>query len=169
MGTKSITRRNFLKSCAAVGAAAMFATTATGCGVAASDKVKVLRLANPMATGDNITLGYDKLAELVAEKSGGAMRIDHYANAVLGSDRVTTEAVQEGTLDMASCSSPNFSGFIPQFGAFDLPYVTDKQYQQNLYDAIDHAFEGPKAKFIPGNKAMAKLGYDYGVEHFCQK
>ena len=87
----------------------MFATTATGCGAAASDKVKVLRLANPMATGDNITLGYDKLAELVAEKSGGAMRIDHYANAVLGSDRVTTEAVQEGTLDMASCSSPNFS------------------------------------------------------------
>lgn len=39
----------------------------------------------------------------------------------------------------------------------------------NLYDAIDHAFEGPKAKFIPGNKAMAKLGYDYGVGHFCQK
>ena len=29
MGAKSITRRNFLKSCAAVGAAAMFATTST--------------------------------------------------------------------------------------------------------------------------------------------
>lgn len=36
----------------------------------------------------------------------------------------------------------------------------------NLYDAIDHAFEGAKAKFIPGNKAMAKLGYEYGIEHF---
>lgn len=39
----------------------------------------------------------------------------------------------------------------------------------NLYDAIDHAFEGPKAKFIPGNKQMAKLGYDYAVEHFGNK
>ena len=37
---------------------------------------------------------------------------------------------------------------------------------ENLYDAIDHAFEGAKAKFIPGNKSMAKLGYDYGKEHF---
>ena len=37
---------------------------------------------------------------------------------------------------------------------------------ENLYTAIDHAFEGNKAKFIPGNKAMAKLGYDYGKKHF---
>lgn len=34
----------------------------------------------------------------------------------------------------------------------------------NLYDAIEHAFEGAKAKFIPGNKEMAKLGYDYAKE-----
>lgn len=168
MGTKSITRRNFLKSCAAVGAAAMFATTATGCGVAASDKVKVLRLANPMATGDNITLGYDKLAEIVAEKSGGAMRIDHYANAVLGSDRVTTEAVQEGTLDMASCSSPNFSGFIPEFGAFDLPYVTDKQYQQNLYDAIDYGELGKYYDEVTSQRGLKLLMYtEYGYRNFA--
>lgn len=37
---------------------------------------------------------------------------------------------------------------------------------ENLYTAIEHAFEGNKAKFIPGNKAMAKFGYDYGMEHF---
>ena len=37
---------------------------------------------------------------------------------------------------------------------------------ENLYTAIEHAFEGNKAKFIPGNKAMAKFGYDYGIEHF---
>ena len=39
---------------------------------------------------------------------------------------------------------------------------------ENLYTAIEHAFEGNKAKFIPGNKAMAKFGYDYGIEHFGQ-
>ncbi len=39
---------------------------------------------------------------------------------------------------------------------------------ENLYAAIEHAFEGDKAKFIPGNKAMAKAGYDYGKEHFSK-
>lgn len=39
---------------------------------------------------------------------------------------------------------------------------------ENLYTAIEHAFEGSKAKFIPGNKAMAKAGYDYAVEHFSK-
>ena len=59
---------------------------------------------------------------------------------------------------------PNISIGIPVVAAIRGIITLD-----NLYDAIDHAFEGPKAKFIPGNKAMAKLGYDYGVEHFCQK
>ena len=37
---------------------------------------------------------------------------------------------------------------------------------ENLYTAIEHAFEGGKAKFIPGNQEMAKVGYNYGMEHF---
>lgn len=165
------TRRTFLRSCAAVGALALFGgSTFTGCsmsGAGANDTL-VLRLANPMATGDNITLGYDKLVELVAEKSGGTMRIDHYPNAVLGSDRATTEAVQEGTLDMASCSSPNFSGFIPEFGAFDLPYITDKQYQQNLYDAIDYGELGQYYDELCTAKGLKLLMYtEYGYRNFA--
>lgn len=168
MSATCMSRRNFLRTCAATGAAAMFAVSASGCSASSSQKVKVLRLANPMATGDNITLGYDKLAELVEEKSGGAMRIDHYANAVLGSDRVTTEAVQEGTLDMASCSSPNFSGFIPEFGAFDLPYVTDKQYQQNLYDAIDYGDLGQYYDEVTSQRGLKLLMYtEYGYRNFA--
>lgn len=141
----------------------------TGCTAKRQDSgVTVLRLANPMATGDNITLGYDKLTELVEEKSGGTMRIDHYANAVLGSDRATTEAVQEGTLDIASCSSPNFSGFIPEFGAFDLPYITDKKYQQNLYDAIDYGELGKYYDKLCEEKGLKLLMYtEYGYRNFA--
>lgn len=38
----------------------------------------------------------------------------------------------------------------------------------NLYAAIEHAFEGSKAKFIPGNKEMARLGYEYAKENLCK-
>lgn len=37
---------------------------------------------------------------------------------------------------------------------------------ENIYDAIEHTFTDRKAKFVPGNKAMAKLGYYYAKEHF---
>lgn len=145
-------------------------TLITGCGGGAKndDGVTVLRIANPQATGDNITLGYEKLAELVEEKSNGTMRIDLYSNAVLGSDRATTEAVQEGTLDMASCSSPNFAGFIPEFMAFDLPYITDKQYQENLYDAIDNGELGDYYRNICRERGFEIMMFsEYGYRNFA--
>lgn len=37
---------------------------------------------------------------------------------------------------------------------------------ENIFDAIEHTFTDSKAKFVDGNKAMAKLGYDYAVKHF---
>lgn len=162
-------RRTFLKSCAAVGAMGMLGgTTLTGCSSTKNDKEMVLRLANPMATGDNVTLAYDKLAELVDQKADGTLRIDHYANAVLGSDRDTTEAAQEGTVDLSSCSSPNFFGFIPEFGAFDLPYITNKKYQQNLYDAIDYGEIGPYYDEICAQKGLKIIMYtEYGYRNFA--
>lgn len=36
----------------------------------------------------------------------------------------------------------------------------------SIYEAIEHTFTGAKAKFVPGNKQMAKLGYDYAKTHF---
>lgn len=127
-----------------------------------------LRLASPMATGDNVTLAYDKLSEIIEEKSNGQMKIDVYSNAVLGGDRATTEAVQSGTLDMASCSSPNFSGFVPEFMAFDLPYVTSPEYQENLYAAIDNGELGEYFRNVVRDKGFELLMFtEYGYRNFA--
>lgn len=144
------------------------ASMLTGCGGGKSDKdVTVLRIANPQATGDNVTVGYEKLVELVDKKSHGKMRIDLYSNAVLGSDRAATEAVQEGTLSMSSCSSPNFAGFIPEFMAFDLPYVTEKKYQQNLYDALDNGELGEYYREVCRKKGFELMMFsEYGYRNY---
>ena len=97
-----------------------------------------LRLASPSPLGSNMVLGYERFVELVKEKSGGKINIKLMANAVLGSDRSTLEAAQRGTLDMASCSSPNMASFARDYMVFDLPYVTSPAYQQQLYDALDN-------------------------------
>lgn len=134
----------------------------------AKDEVKTLRIANPQATGDNVTLGYEKLAEILEEKSGGKMKIDLYSNAILGNDRATTEAVQEGTLDMASCSSPNFAGFSKEIMAFDLPYITKRENQEKLYDAIDY---GELGEYV--RESLRKQGFElmmpseYGYRNYA--
>lgn len=74
-----------------------------------------LRLGHPMAPGNNVTLGYEKFAELVAQKSKGKIRIQIFPNAQIGNDRVTTEAAQAGTLDLTSSSTPNMASFHPYY------------------------------------------------------
>lgn len=148
----------------------LFTSAASETSAHEKDGTLVLRVANPQATGDVVTVGYEKLAELVEERSKGKMRIELYSNAVLGGDRATTESVQENALDMASCSSPNFAGFIPEFMAFDLPYITDLKYQDNLYDAIDNGELGEYYRKIARSKGFEIIMFsEYGYRNFATK
>ena len=104
-----------------------------------------LRLAHPMAPGNNVTLGYEKFKELIEERSNGKVHIQLFGNSILGSDRVTMESAQRGTLELASSSSPNMANFSRAFMVFDLPYITSPQYQENLYRALD---SGNLGKFL---------------------
>lgn len=147
---------------------AILTTSASGRSTKSDDETLVLRIANPQATGDCVTVGYEKLAELVEKKSNGKMRIDLYSNAVLGSDRSTTESVQENALDMASCSSPNFAGFIPEFMAFDLPYITEPKYQENLYNALDYGELGDYYREIARSKGFEIIMFsEFGYRNFA--
>ena len=114
-------RRTVLMSLTAMAAFGMV------CGFNAADanaRPLQLRLGHPMAPGNNVTVGYEKFAELVAKKSNKQIEIKIIGNCQIGSDRVTTEAAQAGTLDLSSSSSPNLASFHQDYMALDLPYVT---------------------------------------------
>lgn len=121
----------------------------------AAGKPVTLRIGHPMAPGNNVTVGYEKFKELVEAKSNKAIRIQIFGNTQLGSDRVTTEAAQAGTLDMSSSSTPNLASFSKAYMAIDLPYITDPKYQQNLYKALDDGELG---------KALDKVAADIGLK-----
>jgi len=132
-----------------------------------ADKKITLRLGHPMAPGNNVTLGYEKFKELVEAKSNGRIAVQLYGNCMLGSDRVTMESVQKGTLELASCSSPNMANFSPKYMVFDLPYATNPEHQQKLYKALD---EGELGKYLEG--VAAEIGLkpimysEYGYRNF---
>ena len=126
------------------------ATALTGCGGggekapakdadanAAGDKI-VFKVANVMATGNNVTMGIEKFGELLEEKSGGTMVLDIHSDAELGNDVDTTQQVQAGSLDMANSSSDNFGVFVPDILALSLPYAVSSDKLPALYDAIDN-------------------------------
>ena len=144
----------------------------TGCGsdsgekAAAGDAEKtVIRLAHPMAPGNNVTLGYEKFKEIVEEKSEGRVEIELYGNATLGSDRVTLESTQKGTLEMASTSSPNMASFSREFMVFDLPYITDIKYQENLYAAMDDGELGTYLDDVAAEIGLKPIMYSLSLIH----
>ena len=144
-----------------------FALTGFAYVVPAVEKPVTLRLGHPMAPGNNVTVGDEKFKELVEQKSGKKIRIQIFGNTQLGSDRVTTEAAQAGTLDMTSSSSPNMASFSKAFMAIDLPYVTSPRNQQKFYKALD---DGELGKYL--DKVAESIGLkiimfsEYGYRNF---
>ena len=144
----------------------MFAVSALCAGTADARPLK-LRLGHPMAPGNNVTLGYEKFAELVKQKSKGQITIQIFPNAQIGNDRVTTEAAQAGTLDLTSSSTPNMACFHPYYMALDLPYVTNPKNQQKLYDAIDNGELGKFYRELSRKIGLETLMFsEFGYRNF---
>lgn len=134
---------------------------------ARAEKPLTLRLGHPMAPGNNVTVGYEKFKELVEKKSDRKIRIQIFGNCQLGSDRVTTEAAQAGTLDMSSCSTPNLASFSKAYMAIDLPYVTDPKNQAKLYKALDEGELGKALDKVAASVGLKTIMFsEYGYRKF---
>lgn len=143
-------------------------TFVAAAGAHAKAKKITLRLGHPMAPGNNVTLGYEKLKELIEERSGGKVSIQLFGNSMLGSDRVTMESAQRGTLDLSSSSSPNMANFSKAFMVFDLPYITSPEYQQSLYAALDSGALGEYlAKECESINLKPIMYSEYGYRNFA--
>ena len=63
---------------------------------AGNDEAIVLRASSSTAPDHPYNLGLEKFAELVSEKTGGAVQIDIFPNAALGDERANIEDLQMG-------------------------------------------------------------------------
>lgn len=82
-----------------------------------------LRLGHVVADESSLDKGLDKLAELVAEKSGGSLILEIYPNSQLGDNVSMAEQLQFGSLDMMAPSIAALNGFENSTALFDLPYL----------------------------------------------
>jgi len=98
-------------------------------------KERNLKFAFSLAKDHPLGQGAQKFADLVAQKSGGKIKVTLFANAVLGSDTQNLSAVRGGTLDFASMATGLLAGIDKQFMVFDFPFLFDSP--QEAYGLAD--------------------------------
>jgi tripartite ATP-independent transporter DctP family solute receptor len=109
---------------------------------------RVLKLGHKSSDTHSWQLGSEKFAELVKERTNGEIIIETYPNSQLGDQKEMTEAAQIGVVDIVLNAPATLSGFIPEIGALDLPF---------LFRDYDHAF-----------KALDTVGMEYYAP-LCEK
>ena len=118
---------NSKKTCLriAVNAAATVLACLAVAGTAAAQDIKTrtMKFAFSLAADHPLGQGAQKFADLVAEKSGGKMKVSIYANAVLGGDPQNLSAVRGGTLDFTSMATGLIASIDKRFMVFDLPFL----------------------------------------------
>lgn len=103
---------------------------------------RTFRYANANPVTHPVTIGAEKLAELIKEKSGGKMTLKVFANGVLGGDVQVLSAVQGGTVDMASMNSGILQSQVKEFAVLDFPFLFNDTKE------VDAVLDGAVGKLL---------------------
>ncbi|SCM76545.1 TRAP dicarboxylate transporter, DctP subunit [uncultured Pleomorphomonas sp.] len=156
-----LSRRALLKTSAIAGATSLTLLSAPS----------ILRAAAPMrltfghgaAPGNPRTIAADKFAELVKEKSGGAIEVMVAGSEQLGSDPAMITALRTGALDMTANSQGPAAAVVPELAALGLPFLFEdgataiRILNEKLQDGLTPKFE--KVGVLP-------VGWwDNGIRH----
>lgn len=85
--------------------------------------VRVIKLGHGLSPTHPVHLAMEFLAQRMAEKSDGRVRIDIYPSEQLGSERECLELLQIGSLGMTKVSCSVIESFVPAMSILSLPYL----------------------------------------------
>ncbi len=98
---------------------------------ASSGTSYTFKLATDAAADYPTTIGLQKFADEVLEKSGGRIKIEIYPSAQLGDENAYLQQLQFGAIDFAKSSVAPLAQFCDNLNALSLPY---------LFDSTEHMF-----------------------------
>ncbi|TSE24768.1 TRAP transporter substrate-binding protein [Tepidimonas aquatica] len=124
---------------------------------------RVIKFANQNGKGHPIVQGMDKFAELVAQKSGGRLKVQVFPGGALGGDQANVSALQGGMLEMASMNSGIFASIVKEFAVYDFPFMFGNPRE------ADAVLDGPFGKQLHAkleDKGLVGLAYyELGFRH----
>jgi TRAP-type transport system periplasmic protein len=114
--------------------------------VGAPAQEHTIRFGHVVQPGHPISLATQKLAEIVAAKSGGRIKIQELGGGSVGGEGQQLSAVQGGVQDMTLPSATVMGGVVKEFTLLDIPFSFSKAEQ------VDALVAGPFGQLL-----MSKL------------
>ncbi len=91
--------------------------------VAPAQAQVTLRLGNIYPADHSTGKAADKIAELVAQKTNGQVKIENFHDSKLGNEREIAESVKAGSLDMCLSGLAGVGRFVQTVQVLELPYL----------------------------------------------
>lgn len=103
--------------------AAAFAVSGVAVQADAQGTKTTIKLNLGTPAGHPYNVGADAFKRMVESESGGAIVVQIFPSAQLGSEVESAKNVQLGTLEATIASTSNMSSFVERFNVFSVPYV----------------------------------------------
>ncbi len=126
-----------------------------------------LKAGHVLAEGHSYHLSWQKVGEIVKQKTNGDMTIDVFANSTLGNERDLIEGMQLGAVDLAVVSTGPMSGFSPAFLVLDLPYIFPSY--EAAYRVLDGEIGQGMLESISKNKLKGFCYWENGFRNVTAK
>lgn len=152
--------RYLLSSCLAA------LVTFVGAGGALAETI-ILRAGHSATVTEPYHKGLERFAEIVAERTGGKVKVEIFPNNQLGNEKEMIEGLQLGTLDITVPTNGVLTNFVPELSIFDLPFLFKSRGQ------MDRVLDGEVGAILSEKmeeRGFSLLGfYDAGVRHLITK
>lgn len=152
-------RRIDLLLAAAAGTALLAASGAAN----AQFQERTIRAALVLPKEHSLGLALTQVAQCVAQKSGGKMKIQPFFDGSLGGDVATAQQLRSGSLEISVTAPSQFVGALPAAAVFDLPF-----YFANEKEA-DAVLDGKAGKLLadklPGVGVVVLTYYENGFRN----
>ena len=123
-----------------------------------------LRLGHVVQPGHPISLGTQKLGEILTAKSGGRIKVQELGGGSVGGEAQQLSAVQGGIQDMTLPSATVMGGVIKEFTLLDIPFSFSSAQQ------VDALLQGPFGQLLMSrleDKGMVGLDFwETGFRNF---
>lgn len=137
-----------------------------GCAASVSAQEYTVRAGSIWARSHSIGQGYDKLAELVKQKSKGRMVVQVFHESSLGNEREMAENLRMGNLEILGTGGPGIGRFVPEADISEFPFLYENMNQAlNVWDKFD-----PELDKVSSPKGFRILGsFHQGVRYIISR
>ena len=122
---------------------------------AADIKERTLKFSHVQPKDSHMGLGAQRVADLVAEKSGRKITVRVFPGGTLGGDLQTVSALQGGTIEVTTLPPGLLVGLSKEFGVFDLPFLFDG------FAEADAVLDGPIGRKFLDKVPQGLVGLAY--------